>query len=582
MHPSVKIVKFDPYTALDNANSHARHGKTQPDVGTLPYSSTFEQNIAVGALRIYRTMQGFAMLSCGSGKCVRPIMPKSKSWCVDDDSSKFVFPIGRTIFWRIELPTNLPNHETKAEELKVVLSQISQFEKTPCPFSRNFYVELPEPPKTPVIKRPWRPVKRPSTAPNGSVVSKPPGSEAVSKPEQYGRFQRRASSGFLATSSPGDSDTSGLDTVEEVETPTLTASNRNSGYFPSMLRPEALEKGRSIRAPQLNVVPAQSIENSPEESPDSPPNERSKENLTPTLSSRRTESWEAPSTHPLRPTASVMRHYPKDDISMKKRGESIQNVTQDSLNERVPTVETPKTPRVWQMLDGNDDVFGAESSTTLSSSPTHPGTPNQRRNSEVEYFDASESASPSPWPRSASPTVSLVQARPESPASLVRAARRASSSTHEMKRYGRTLSMSKSERTLTHRALSPPPSAANLFIPSCDRERRLQTARHLPTAIIQKTWEILMSPPSHLVELIMQVAAQVARRLRNGQSWDEGLDTEDEGLGSDDDMEDDYGMPIKPSRITASLSSSSSMEEVSKIRSRERWHMPGAYGSDLD
>lgn len=45
--------------------------------------------------------------------------------------------------------------------LRVVLDQILQFEKTPCPFKRSFTVRLPERPKTPVVKKPWVPVQGP-------------------------------------------------------------------------------------------------------------------------------------------------------------------------------------------------------------------------------------------------------------------------------------------------------------------------------------------------------------------------------------------------------------------------------------
>lgn len=47
------------------------------------------------------------------------------------------------------------------EELKDVLDKVLLFEKTPCPFKRDFTVELPEAPTTPAKKRIWTPVERP-------------------------------------------------------------------------------------------------------------------------------------------------------------------------------------------------------------------------------------------------------------------------------------------------------------------------------------------------------------------------------------------------------------------------------------
>lgn len=62
------------------------------------------------------------------------------------------------------------------------------------------------------------------------------------------------------------------------------------------------------------------------------------------------------------------------------------------------------------------------------------------------------------------------------------------------------------------RALSPPPPAANIFSPSPRQasRSRLAVVRELPTTILQKTFEILLSPPSYLINLILKVAAKIA------------------------------------------------------------------------
>lgn len=48
----------------------------------------------------------------------------------------------------------------RAAVLREILDKILQFEKTPCPFERDFTVQLPERPTTPVKKRPWTPPVR--------------------------------------------------------------------------------------------------------------------------------------------------------------------------------------------------------------------------------------------------------------------------------------------------------------------------------------------------------------------------------------------------------------------------------------
>ncbi|KAL2751917.1 hypothetical protein ACRALDRAFT_1078336 [Sodiomyces alcalophilus JCM 7366] len=69
------------------------------------------------------------------------------------------------------------------------------------------------------------------------------------------------------------------------------------------------------------------------------------------------------------------------------------------------------------------------------------------------------------------------------------------------------------------RALSPLPPAANLFSPTSSSPShrgkrqvrgRLDLVRQLPMAIVAKTCEILLSPPSHLINLMLRVAARIA------------------------------------------------------------------------
>ncbi|CAJ2508813.1 Uu.00g138390.m01.CDS01 [Anthostomella pinea] len=66
--------------------------------------------------------------------------------------------------------------------------------------------------------------------------------------------------------------------------------------------------------------------------------------------------------------------------------------------------------------------------------------------------------------------------------------------------------------SISRRALSPLPPAANLFSPQARQspQGRLAAVRRLPSAIAHKTIEILLSPPSHLVNLMLKVAAKIA------------------------------------------------------------------------
>ncbi|TVY89997.1 hypothetical protein LAWI1_G001302, partial [Lachnellula willkommii] len=166
--PSVRIVAFTTPNSISRpSSSHGSPAVEEDAPGTLPWVSPYERTIAIGPLRIYRAPESVAFLNCANA--LRPILPKSQSWCVDGDS-KFVLQIRRPNYWRIEVPNENAEDKTRVQELKEVLSKVLLFEKTPCPFQRDFVIELPEAPKTPIKKRPWKPVERQSTGrlPSGS------------------------------------------------------------------------------------------------------------------------------------------------------------------------------------------------------------------------------------------------------------------------------------------------------------------------------------------------------------------------------------------------------------------------------
>jgi len=91
---------------------------------------------------------------------LQPILPKSQCWCIEEDSSKFVLQIRKPQYWRIELPVTDIEDRERAFLLRDIFDQILLFEKTRCPFKRSFTVQLPEPPQTPIKKKPWTPARR--------------------------------------------------------------------------------------------------------------------------------------------------------------------------------------------------------------------------------------------------------------------------------------------------------------------------------------------------------------------------------------------------------------------------------------
>ncbi|OBT90864.1 hypothetical protein VE02_00450 [Pseudogymnoascus sp. 03VT05] len=489
IHPSVRIVSFESFgsssvfqrrSSLNTPNL----ADVEEEVGTLPWSSTFERTIAVGPLRIYRAPGSVAFINCSS--VIQPVLPKSRCWCVDDDATKFILQIRRPQFWRIEVPLDDPNHKAKSQELKDVLSQILLFEKTPCPFSRSFHIELPEPPQTPVKKKPWKPVERPSSANTDtrSVNTEVASMEISPKSGKTEDYYAAAASDDHPAVPEMDTDSDATDDTN------ITPRN----YFPRaaiphifklepLSRPEILDTGRSVTAPpQLTLMTSPPSKNKKGLSLGSPVGRKSEDSTLSNFSSSQdsfhtVQSWHSPIT-PIFPASSDSRPstpttypYPHDNIKLPKRTPEPQSVSELTNS---PNSETPNTPGVWTMVDTPETKL---SGSLLQSSPPSPTTPTpahkiQEDHDEEEVYE------------DASPSAEVVVADTRKHRSV-------------------------SERSSSRRALSPLPSPANLFSPSLSRARHLRTARHLPTAIIQKTWEILMSPPSHLVQIMVEIAAKI-------------------------------------------------------------------------
>lgn len=128
--------------------------------------------------------------------------------------------------------------------------------------------------------------------------------------------------------------------------------------------------------------------------------------------------------------------------------------------------------------------------------------------------------------------------------------------------------------SISRRALSSLPPVANLFSPVRKRHvNRLAVVRNLPGAIINKTVEILLSPPGHLVNLMLKVAAKIAagewRGLvfgmgEGGESIPVHWDYSDGELSSWED-DDDYKFSIGRLTKTQSSSSSAPKEQVDPL-----------------
>lgn len=216
-------------------------------MGSL-YGEDFSNTYITGAFQIYRAPGSVAFLR--SGSALQPILPKSQAWCLDEQSSKFVLQIRRPNYWRIEVPVGNEEEIRRALVLRDVLDKILQFEKTPCPFERNFTVTLPERPQTPVKKRAWAPPARTVSMnwPPGQPITPPP--EFPSRTRFYNPGARRFSDfgadtsklGLTPATSPQKSVTETQEEGDKPETPSRQARLEDSTITckPLLEEPEPL------------------------------------------------------------------------------------------------------------------------------------------------------------------------------------------------------------------------------------------------------------------------------------------------------------------------------------------------------
>jgi hypothetical protein len=444
---------------------------------------------------------------------MHPILPKSQCWCVDDDSSKFVLQIRRPQYWRIEVPVTDPEDLQRSEGLKDVFCQVLQFEKTACPFQRSFTVELPEAPATPVKKRPWRPVERPEAQKNIDQTS-----EAVPHADSGDDY-------FIPASDDNSNGYRGVDSDSDA-TDDTNATPRNKFHrstLPPFVDEESSDSSgdllarRSVTAPpQLTIItstPSRAGRTSPPVGTITGSDSSSPDYSSSVESFHTVQSWHSPIT-PLppsppesNPASPTTYPYPHDNIALPKRPIHPRETSELTV--------TPETPRVWEIMR-NPSTRSIKNDGEELSSPTQeaPRLANEfEENLDEEHFEIAKA--------------------PTEPQQI---------------RHRPTTGSNSRRRTL-----SPLPPAANLFSTPRRRPRYRQTARHLPTAIIQKTCEILLSPPSHLLRLMLDIAAKIAAGEWRGAvfGYDEGGEEivgqwgdEDGELTREECQEDDFGVVL--------------------------------------
>lgn len=192
----------------------------------------------LGSFRIYRVPNSVTFLD--SGRTLHAILPKSQCWCVDGEA-KFVLRIRPDTYYRIELPNTCDEDKETANALKSVLAKVSQYELTACPFKREFTVTLPDPPKTPLQKRPWQPKGQPTLA---SPHIKQASCSSMSPSSFSKRMESQERADDDRSTEASDSSSTELESTNDII----------AGETVKLARPNALVGGRSVTAPP-NLTP---------------------------------------------------------------------------------------------------------------------------------------------------------------------------------------------------------------------------------------------------------------------------------------------------------------------------------------
>lgn len=558
-HPSVKIIAFSAGPRTLFAVGASGRGLVAPvddiEPGTLPWSSQLERTIAVGPFRIYRAPGSVAFLNCGTA--LQPILPKSQCWCIDEISSKFVLQIRRPQYWRIEIPIG---DAEQAQALRDVFDKVLQFEKTPCPFQRAFHVELPEPSQTPVKKRPWAPVRRTSLHLPPTPISP---EDLTPRATLMGGRTRRAT---FSRNVDGD-------LTPPTLTPTLPAIaktgqeeaskscqrieaevSKKSGSIKAVdsLIPDAISEqhpgfhaGRSIMPPpQLSLLtssPPRSIATTQSTRSLSGEEEGEEEGVSATTSPTDSSdsfhsmrSWNSPTR--LLPPSPPMSNpnsprtfpYPHENISLPQQSSSCEEETSG---------DSTLVDRLDECAIEDDACSEAAADNQLVACTSSPSD----ACSVVSFEDASQ-APETPTSTTSVAVRSATSSRSNSPPrTRPRLRRRATSRSSISSSVGQ------------YRALSPLPPGVNLFNPSrfhrsmADTPERAKTrmeaVRRIPSAIINRTCEILLSPPGHLVNLMLKVAARIAAGEWRGLVFGIGEGGEKIPVQWDYSDSDSLGMP---------------------------------------
>jgi hypothetical protein len=458
-----------------------------------------------------------------SGNLLHTIFPRSQCWCVDGQSV-FVLRVRQDSYYRIELPYATEEEKEQIAQFKSVLSQVLQYERTQCPFTRGFEVEVPERPKTP----PRKPLKK-QPAPKAKKWT-------FDKTWVPQNGPRPSSSGF------DGSDAGTVSSYEDDDRSSVCTDGSELVSEP----PETVTRARSLMPPP--------------ELPRAP---------KPTSTRRLSISERVSIFQGMRSvTAPVAAERNVSAMSMERIPESprVDNEAQKPLLERhiseaaslassadsfYSVQTTPFASPSPRFLDAEPDLLNPWADQTPRQNLTRGRSTHRRQVSEItvrgpsaDMVDKSTVTSTVPFYRTTTPTDDV---RPSSAPSTPPLVSDSDDDSVEMPGLDiatppDAIRMKRLTGASQRRAFSPMPQPKNLFIPT-----KPNLGRQFTSALVRKTCELVLGPPSHLVSLMLRIAASISNfgfstyRVRREEKIPCSWESDDEGEWPE---EDDFGIPL--------------------------------------
>jgi hypothetical protein len=483
-----------------------------------------------GVLRIYRvTASNVSFLN--SGNLLHTIFPRSQCWCVDGQSV-FVLRVRQDSYYRIELPYATEEDKERITLFQSVLSQVLQYERTQCPFTRGFDVEVPDRPKTPprrqLKKQPTQKAKKwtfdktwvPQTGPKPTSPAFG-GSDAgtASSYDEDDRSSVCTDSSDVVPDVPGitipaalpKTQPDSLRTFKPASTRRVSISERVSMFQGMRSATAPVVTERNVSAISMERIPESPRCDEQHSMAQKPILERNVSEAASIASSAdsfysvQTTPYASPSPQYLDAEPDFLNPWAdKTPKQQESRGRSIHRRQVSELTVRAPSSEVadnsaPVTPTV------------AFHQTSLPTTPTDDGRPSSAPSTPTLVSDSDDDS------------IELAGLDVTTPPNAIR-----------MKR------LTGASQT---RAFSPMPQPKNLFIPS-----KPNIGRQLTSALVRKTYELVLGPPAHLVSLMLRIAASISNfgfgtyGLRREEkipcSWESDEEVDDWA------EEDDFGIPL--------------------------------------